>query len=369
MIFLAALDQMGLRIFSALFGYSSHLLLLIVTVVSLAFIRSADAQRLESAQLISLTVHGESLANNLSGESPDRDVKVYLPPSYEIDRTRRYPVVFLLHGYLVSNTYWTSGSGGSIVDLVMAIGGAPMIDIATAMGRTIASGNGREMILVMPDARTRYAGSMYSTSVTIGDWEGFIAEDLVGYMDQNFRTLARRESRGIAGHSMGGYGAIRIGMKRPDVFSSIYSLSACCLMYDEAAFVDSDDDTMFVDMVIRSVAAAWSPNPEDPPEYFDRPGEEGVDELLIAAKWAANSPLAMVDQYIRNLRRYRAIALDVGSQDDESIKGQNEEFARVLAAYELGANFEMYEGDHTNRIAERMERNVIPFFSQYLDFD
>jgi S-formylglutathione hydrolase FrmB len=225
------------------------------------------------------------------------------------------------------------------------------------------------MIIVMTDARTRYFGSMYSTSVTIGDWERFIAEDVVGYVDQNYRTLARRESRGIAGHSMGGYGAVRIGMKRPDVFSSLYSLSACCLINDPAIFAESGANlgNLFVATVSRAAAAAWSPNPANAPEYFDRPGEDDVDEAMIAAKWAANSPLAMIDQYVSNLRRYTAIALDVGSEDE--LRSSNEQLAGVLEAYELGPEFEIYQGDHADRIAERIEERVIPFFSQHLVFE
>ena len=81
----------------------------------------------------------------------------------------------------------------------------------------------------MPNAYTLHKGSMYSNSPTTGDWERFVAEDLVAYMDGHYRTLANRMSRGLAGHSMGGYGALRIGMKRPDVFFSLYIMSACCL--------------------------------------------------------------------------------------------------------------------------------------------
>src|SRR5207248_7222146 len=69
-----------------------------------------------------------------------------------------------------------------------------------------------------------------SSSVTIGDWENFIADDLVSYVDSHYRTISNRASRGLGGHSMGGYGTIRIGMKRPDVFSSMYIMSACCLL-------------------------------------------------------------------------------------------------------------------------------------------
>ena len=78
------------------------------------------------------------------------------------------------------------------------------------------------MIVVLPDSKTVHNGSMYSSSVTTGDFEGFVAHDLVAYIDAHYRTIANRTSRGLARHSMGGYGAARISMKHPDVFASVY---------------------------------------------------------------------------------------------------------------------------------------------------
>jgi len=111
---------------------------------------------------------------------------------------------------------------------VQAITPHLFVDAPLAIDRAIASG-AREMIVVMPDAYTIYRGRMYSNSVTTGDWEGFVTRDLVAYIDSHYRTIPARASRGLAGHSMGGYGTIRIGMKYPDIFSSLYAMSACCL--------------------------------------------------------------------------------------------------------------------------------------------
>jgi S-formylglutathione hydrolase FrmB len=318
-------------------------------------------------------VHGRALEGNLMGESPDREVSIYLPPSYDNDRTRRYPVVILLHGYSLTNHYWVGAAGR----------GFSSIDVPGAMDRDVASGRATEMILVMPDGNSKYDGSMYSSSATSGDWESFIAADLVGYVDGHYRTLAERASRGLAGHSMGGYGTIRIGMKRPDVFSSLYILSACCLMNDAVAFAEraaaqraqastangSNGDSAprrgggFAN-VVNAEAAAWSPNPQNPPTYFDPPSVDGPNAALVAKKWAANSPLVMIDQYVASLRRYSGLGMDVGLQD--GLAASNEELAGVLEAYGVEHEFETYEGDHVNRIAERVEQKVLPFFSQHL---
>ena len=111
-------------------------------------------------------------------------------------------------------------------------------------------------------------------------------------------------------------------------------------------------------------AAAWAPNPMNPPQFFDLPTKDGQLQPLIAAKWVANSPLVMVDQYVPNLKTYRAIALDVGTQD--SLGASNIDLDKALTRLGVTHSFETYEGDHTNRVRERFEAKVLPFFSQQL---
>src|SRR3569623_3142041 len=137
------------------------------------------------------------------------------------------------------------------------------------------------MIVVLPDSKTVHNGSMYSSSVTTGDFENFIARDLGAYVDAHYRTLAARESRGLVGHSMGGYGATRIGMKHADVFGSLYIMRPCCLApraalkpEDEAALLagktPADSAKLpFGQRAALASAAACSPNPKAPPLYLD----------------------------------------------------------------------------------------------------
>src|SRR5262245_61339726 len=98
-----------------------------------------------------VVVHGKSLEGNLSGDSPDRQVSVYLPPAYAKDRGRRYPVVYLLHGFTDSDARWFGLEGRHFVNVPRAV------DAALAAGV-------RPMIVVMPDAFTRFQGSFYSSS-------------------------------------------------------------------------------------------------------------------------------------------------------------------------------------------------------------
>jgi hypothetical protein len=114
-------------------------------------------------------------------------------------------------------------------------------------------------------------------------------------------------------------------------------------------------------------AAAWAPNPVNPPFYLDLPSKNGELQPLVLAKLAANAPLAMIDQYIANLKELKAIAFDAGDQDRiaDAIKTLHE----VLNDYKIEHTFEIYDGNHTNRVAERIETKTLPFFSENLSFD
>jgi enterochelin esterase-like enzyme len=307
-----------------------------------------------------IKIHGASLEGNLEGDAIDRDVLVFLPPSYATDKARRYPVVYALHGYSIGAEQWSRE-----------------IHVPQTIEGAFAQG-AKEMIVVLPDSKTVHNGSMYSSSVTTGDFEQFIAHDVVAYIDAHYRTLPNRLSRGLVGHSMGGYGASRIGMKHPDVFGSLYIMSPCCMSARAAGpsnsanekaleAVKTPADSAGLSFGLRAQlasAAAWSPDPKNPPLYLDLPTKDGVPQPDVIAKWAANAPLAFVDQYIGNLRQYRAIALDVGDQDNLRIDAGK--LHDILDNYGIANTFEIYHGTHTSAVADRMQNHVLPFFSNNL---
>ncbi len=222
---------------------------------------------------------------------------------------------------------------------------------------------------------------MYSSSVTTGDFEKFIVHDLVAYIDAHYRTIPNRTSRGLVGHSMGGYGASRIGIKHAEVFGTLYIMSPCCLSPRPAGSVKPEDekpleavktpeDSAKLPFFVRAqlaTAAAWSPDPKNPPLYLDLPVKDGVMQTDVLAKWTANAPLAFVDQYIGNLRQYRAIALDVGDQD--RLRTDTEKLHQVLDKYGIPNSFEIYHGTHTSAVADRFQNHVLKFFSQNLCFE
>jgi enterochelin esterase-like enzyme len=319
-----------------------------------------------------IKVHGTALEGNLEGDSIDRDVIVFLPPSYSKEKKRRYPVIYALHGYSIGAEQWTHE-----------------IHVPQTIEGAFANGS-REAIIVLPDSKTIYNGSMYSSSATTGDFEKFIYHDVVAYIDAHYRTIPKRESRGLAGHSMGGYGASRIGMKHPDVFGALYIMSPCCMSpmsgggpgpADQAkeraiagekkvAAAKSPADLAAQSPGFASAqfatAAAWAPDPKNPPLYFDLPTKDGIPQPEIVAKFAANAPLVFVDQYIGNLRQYRAVAIDVGDQDGLRIDAGK--LHNILDNYGIANSFEIYPGTHTSAVADRFQNHVLPFFSKNLCF-
>ena len=319
-----------------------------------------------------IKIHGKSLEGNLEGEAVDRDVIVYLPPSYETNKSRRYPVIYALHGYFIGAEQWSH-------------------EIHTP--QTIEGGfaqGAKEVIVVLPDTKTIYNGSVYSSSVTTGDFENFIAKDVVAYVDAHYRTLPTRLSRGLVGHSMGGYGATRIGMKHADVFGALYILSPCCLSPMTGGSPGPADQTKEAAIATEkkltgaaspaqamslmsgfaaaqlAIAAAWAPDPKRPPLYLDLPTQDGVPQPEILAKFAANAPLAFIDQYIAGLRSYRAISIDVGDQD--SLRTDTAKLHQALDKYSIPNSFELYPGTHTSAVADRFQNHVLPFFSSNLCF-
>ena len=310
-----------------------------------------------------IKVHSPSLEGNLEGNPADRDVIVVLPPSYRADPARRYPVVYALHGYFIGAEQWIQE-----------------IHVPQVAEGAFASGV-PEMIVVLPDSKTLHLGSVYSSSPTTGNFENFVATDLVAYIDGHYRTIPQRESRGLVGHSMGGYGATRIGMKHADVFGALYIMSPGGLEARPIALPDANaiatlyriatrEEGAAVEFPARGLLAmssAWSPNPNKPPLFLDLPFDAaGQPDERVLRRWSANSPLALLDQYVANFKRYAAIAMDVGNQDRTA---DVEALHARLLEYGIENSLEIYDGDHTNKLGFRFQDHVLPFFGRHLSFE
>ena len=303
-----------------------------------------------------IKVHSAAMAGNLAGEPVDRDVIVTLPPSYGKDKNRRYPVLYFLHGF--------AQSAQSMFDFMHL----PEAEDAGAKA-------GIEFIIVMPDANSKLGGTMYSNSVTTGDAEAFIGRDLVSYVDSHYRTIAKRESRGLVGHSMGGYGAWKIAMRFPEQWGAIYAMSACCMSprtttADAAQKLaaipyDKAPTSGFGNQASLASIAAWSPDPSKPPYYMDFGVKaDGTVDNLIVAKWANNSPLVMATSHIPQLKSFKAIASDGGDKD--GLTKDATTMHEQLDLYGVKNSFEVYDGNHVNRIVERFKTKVLPYFAANL---
>ena len=309
-------------------------------------------------------IHSDAIAGNLLGTPAERDVFVVLPPGYDSDTTRHYPVVYALHGYSIGAEQW--------------LGEVHMPQTAEgAFAKGVP-----EMILVFPSSKNEHNGAFYANSPTTGNFEDFIAGELIEWVDANYRTLPRPESRGLVGHSMGGYGASRIGIKRAEQYGALYLMAPCCqsalgsrgmtaediATYEALDSVADAADLPFNRRGPLAIASAFSPNPNNPPLYVDFPVDaEGNERAEILAKWAANAPLAFMDQFISGLRAYRAIALDVGDRD--GLVADTRRMHEALNAYGIANTLEVYDGDHTNRLGFRMQDHVLPFFGKSLSFE
>lgn len=316
--------------------------------------------------IITQTLESKKL-QNIAGENPARKISIYLPPNYE-STAERYPVIYYLHGFMGKDQI------------------SPQMKAILDQG--ISRQKIRPFIFVQADHYTLFEGSFYSNSSLTGLWEDFQAQELVSYIDANFRTLAAKESRGIAGHSMGGYGAFKIGMKNPEVFSSIYALSPGLLAmvkefgpnsnsYKEVQNVKTQEDLKktYYPKVLVAVARAWSPNASKPPFYCDFPfsyeGDKMIVNQSVLEKWEANMPVYMVDKYADNLRKLTAIKLDWGRNDSPRFPIQIGMLSQRLENLGINHFAEEYIGDHGNKIWSmdgRVLNEVLPFFNDYLKF-
>lgn len=327
-----------------------------------------------SSKLIDAKVHSRALENNLLGDSADQQVAVYLPPGYETSQSKCFPVIYFLHGYATENQ--VPERGKQFQDL---------------MNKLIAVGAVREMIVVVPNGRNAYNGSFYTNSSVGGNWEDFISRDLVSYIDSKYRTIPQAASRGITGHSMGGYGSIVLGMKHPDIFGAVYSLSACCtslladmgpsnIAWRTALKFKSKDDfrtdsfNNVYAIALTAMTAAFSPNPQSSPLLVDFPFRLENNMLVpngeAYVRFQAKLPVNMVAEYTSNLLSLRGIYIDYGVQEEFShIPAGSLALSRELSEHGIPHTFEVYQGDHNRRIPERLETRVLPFFSRTLKFE
>jgi enterochelin esterase-like enzyme len=324
----------------------------------------------QRGELLRDTVDAPSLAGNRLGDPARREALVYLPPGYAAS-SRRYPVLYVLHGFDATLQAFETGR----------------LPIRATMDSLIAAGRARPMIVVVPDARNAYGGAFYTNSPVAGNWEDFVVRDLVAHVDRRYRTRPRAASRGINGHSMGGYGALRLAARHPDVFGAVYAASPCCFgprvmddlgahhrAWPEAlALADRDSIARagFFPRLMLGMATAFSPAAAPP--FVELPFRRGADGALVRAepaysRWTARSPSALVAENAAGFRRLRGIAFDVGVSDGFThILPNLRELSAALDSAGIRHTFQPYPGNHVSGLAPRFASDVLPFFSKTLE--
>jgi enterochelin esterase family protein len=305
------------------------------------------------------TFASEVLRGNPRGDPFVRRVPIYLPPGY-YDGDTRYPSVYVLTGF--------TGRG------MMLLNDAAWDEtIAQRMDRLIAEGKVRPMILVMPDCFTRIGGSQYLDSPAVGRYEDHVVSELVTYVDQNYRTIADRDHRAVVGKSSGGYGAVMLAMRHPDVFGLMachsgdmyfeycYKPDIVCAVralkkfggldkfWNDFPTIRPKDRDFSATLNIIAMAACYSPNP-DAPHGFDLPFDTETGELRedVWARWLEWDPVCLVDKYADALRSLRLIYLDAGLRDEFNLQYGARIFCQRLKARGIPFVHEEFDDGHMN---------------------
>lgn len=358
-------------------------------------------------KIVELLIPAPSLEGNLLDDPTVQPLSVYLPPGYDASSDQHYPVLYLLHGFTGTNRTW-------LIDPQSApdepspdgnYGRAGFLE-SPRLDAIIEAGIIPDLIIVAPNGRNAYKHSFYVNSPVTGNWEDYIVKDVVGYVDANYRTLPTAASRGVAGHSGGGNGALFMAMRHSDVFGSVYAMAPCCLgptfslpsasvlaaggelnafwqevftrvnaltSVDElpAAFTDRTED-FWVNTQLAS-AAAYLPNPNKPPLYADFLYETRDGQLVrnedAAMRRRMLANYYLLDQHKDDLRALRGILIDYGEFEMMPLTDGNSKFFHALAERRIPFILEVYKGgDHGNMVAERLETRGLVFFAETLEF-
>ncbi len=340
-------------------------LLPIFLLASMLAFTASGQSRIETWSLKSQNFEG-----NLIGVSSERPVQVYLPEGYDTS-DQLYPVLYALHGFFERED--------ALFDHYDLDG---FLDLAISEGRL------PPVIVVVSDYSTKPAGSFYTNSPVTGNWVTFIVEELVPAIDGKYRTLASRNSRGIFGQHIGGYGAIRIASRHPDVFGSVYALHPVAtglghvrrtlpnwqVLFDATSMDDFEGD--WVAGIFTAMYQAHLPDPTNPPLYFkpyvEKVGDSFVTNPEVYAVFESRFYLeAEIPQYATALMSLKGLKFDWGRHDpNQDHVVSNEHYTRKLRQYGIEHEAEEYNGGWGDRdfvTGGRVDTDLFPFFRENLE--
>jgi S-formylglutathione hydrolase FrmB len=235
--------------------------------------------------------------------------------------------------------------------------------------KLIEDGKIEPMIIVMPnaDSEALYGFSFYTNSILNGNFEDFIVEDLVAYIDSHYNTIADPSGRAVVGHSQGGYAAFKFGLLHPDVFGTVASHSGLllvdALLSQGAVLVAENPDGFagphpekFLTLGAYAMSSAWSPNLEKPPFFVDFPIDHatGLPIPEVAMKWYAHDVFTMIDSYLENFKSLDGIYMDIGLYDELGMQMAYPFLIQKLDAHDVQYTYETFEGGHFTHAFERL---------------
>ncbi len=313
---------------------------------------------MSSSHVVIHSFESQVLKGNFLNDPSVRRVAVYLPPDY--DGSQRYPVVYLLVGFASRGTMMLNESAWDE-------------NIQERLDRLITTNAIQPLIAVLPDCFTRYGGSQYINSVGTGRYMDHIVEELVPWADATFRTIPERERRGVLGKSSGGFGALTLGMRHPEMFGAVACHSGD--MYFELSYwqdffallrsihkfggVEKFIETFQTlrpksgdfHPILNTIAMAscYSPN-VDSPWGFDLPFdiETGEWKDAVWARWKEWDPIELIEKYSDALRSLQLLYLDCGARDEFNLQFGARTFGARLQRAGIAHRREEFEDGHFN---------------------
>lgn len=313
-------------------------------------------------------VPGRLLEDNVLGDPSERELILYLPPGY--DGRRRFPTVMVLPGFGSTNQ--------SLLNYEVF-----QPTLFQRFDRMLAEGRCEPALLVLPDAINRWGGSQYLDSPASGRYQSYLADEVVPFVDARYATIPTREARAVVGKSSGGFGALRLGLDRPDVFAAIGShagdsafdlcmpdeLRAAAIRIGNAGGIESflrdfppknglgagDFDAI----MMIACAAAYSPNMRAPWPHLELPIDLRTGELRadVWARWVEHDPVVRLDRDETALRSMRWVFLDAGDRDEHGLQMGARRMADRLRARGVALQHEEFAGGH-RRSGHRYETSL-----------
>jgi hypothetical protein len=302
----------------------------------------------------------EVLRDNALGDPHRRPLWVYVPPSYDEDKERRYPSIYVIQGLTGQLDMWRNRFPFR----------RNFPELADAL---FASGESPPAILVYVDCWTSLGGSQFLDSPATGRYHTYLCDEVVPWVDERYRTLAAAEHRGIAGKSSGGYGAMVTPMLRPDLFGGLATHAGDALFehcylpeFRETARalrdeyegsyerfwedfrsrppMSKDSDHVLLDS--WCMAACYSADEEGTVHLpFDTTTGKLIPEIW--ERWLEKDPVRMVSRHADVLRSLKAIYIDAGKRDEWYLDLGAEAFRRELEG--IGVTdvfFEVFDATH-----------------------